>query len=48
MLAQKLHVSVKDLVDVGDGPRAAVPLAERPAVPPKRGRKPKPRRLTKG
>jgi len=46
-LAQKLRVSTKDLVDAGDGPRGAIPLAERTAVRPKRGRKVKPRRLAK-
>ncbi|MGH7293309.1 MAG: helix-turn-helix domain-containing protein [Polyangiaceae bacterium] len=44
-LARVLRVPVKDLVDVGDGPRGATPLAERKAVPPKPGRKPRPRRL---
>lgn len=44
-LAQKLRVSVSDLLDAGDGPRGAVPLSERVVAPPKRGRKPKPRRL---
>jgi transcriptional regulator with XRE-family HTH domain len=47
MLAQKLRLSVSDLVDAGDGPRGATPLVERTAVPPKRGRKTKPRRLAK-
>jgi transcriptional regulator with XRE-family HTH domain len=47
-LAQRLRLSVSDLVDAGDGPRGAVPLAERVAVAPKPGRKAKPRRLAKG
>ena len=47
LLAHKLRVSVSDLVDAGEGPRSAVPLDERVQVPPKRGRKVKPRRLPK-
>jgi transcriptional regulator with XRE-family HTH domain len=46
-LAQRLRLPVKDLVDVGDAPRGAVPFAERTAVAPKPGRKAKPRRLPK-
>jgi transcriptional regulator with XRE-family HTH domain len=46
-LAQKLRVSVKDLVDAGDGPRGAVPLDERQPAAPRPGRKAKPRRLAK-
>jgi len=46
-LARVLRVSVRDLVDAGDGP-GGTPLAQRPAVAPKRGRKAKPRRASKG
>jgi transcriptional regulator with XRE-family HTH domain len=42
-LARVLRVPVRDLIDVGDAPRGVAPLAERKAVSPKRGRKPKPR-----
>jgi transcriptional regulator with XRE-family HTH domain len=42
-LARVLRVPVRDLIDAGDGPRGVAPLAERKAVSPKRGRKPKPR-----
>jgi transcriptional regulator with XRE-family HTH domain len=45
LLAQKLRVSVKDLVDLDAAGRLA--LTARKLVPPKRGRKPKPRRMAK-
>jgi len=47
LLAARLGVSVRDLVEVGDEPALKVPLREASAVAPKKGRRAKPKRLTK-
>ncbi len=47
LLAQELDVAVKDLVDVEPAKPGRIPLKERKAVQPRRGRKPVPRRFAK-
>jgi len=47
LLARRLGVSVKDLVETGEEPQREKPLRFSNAEQPKRGRKPKPRRLAK-
>lgn len=47
LLSRRLGVSVRDLVEVGDEVPLKIPLRQTEAEQPKRGRKPKPRRLTK-
>ncbi|MBN2194191.1 MAG: helix-turn-helix domain-containing protein [Polyangiaceae bacterium] len=46
-LSARLGVSVRDLVEVGDEVALKVPLRQATAEAPKKGRKAKPRRLTK-
>ena len=46
LLAERLGVSVADLVDVPGLRRSKTPLAERPLHPPKPGPKAKPKRRT--
>jgi transcriptional regulator with XRE-family HTH domain len=48
LLAEKLGVSVKDLVEVGDEPPLEVPLRDLVVAPPKRGRKPKRKPVSRG
>jgi len=47
LLAARLGVSVRDLVEVGDEAPRKVPLRQAAAEAPKKGRKAKPKRLTK-
>lgn len=47
LLAARLGVSVRDLVEVGDEASRKVPLRLAVAEAPKKGRRPKPKRLAK-
>lgn len=46
-IAERLDMSVRDLVETGEEKALEVPLRDLPATKPKAGRKPKVRRLTK-
>jgi len=47
LLSKRLGVSVRDLVETGEEAPLKTPLRQAVAERPKRGRKPKPRRLLK-